>query len=93
VKEKVDALSSTQMNKLKELLETAQCQELTCFYVCMRQGCGHQPMVGVLDDAQHQCVGHIKHRNHHSASVRINTSFSNQQVDRDSGLISDFGPL
>jgi len=39
VKEKVYALSSTQMSKLKEL-ETAQSQELACFYVCMRQGCG-----------------------------------------------------
>ena len=36
VKEKVHALSSTQMSKLKEL-ETAQCQELTCFmFACAK---------------------------------------------------------
>jgi hypothetical protein len=28
----------------------------------MRQGCGHQPVMGVLDDTQHQCVGYRKYR-------------------------------
>jgi len=37
------------MNKLKEL-ETAQCQELTRLYVCMRQGCEHQQVMGIVND-------------------------------------------
>jgi hypothetical protein len=37
VKKRVHALSSTQMSKLNEL-ETAQCQKLMYFYICVRQG-------------------------------------------------------
>ena len=47
--------------QLKEI-ETAQCQELTCFYVCTRQGCKNLPVMGVVDDTHHQCFGYRKYR-------------------------------
>jgi hypothetical protein len=77
VKEKVHALSSTQMSKLKELETTAQC-ELMCFYVCMawmRQGtvtASAGDGVGVLDDIQHhKSIASEKCSKRHSASASV----------------------
>ena len=49
------------MSKLKEL-ETDQCQELTCFYACIRQDSDHQPMMGVVDDTRHHVLNIENHR-------------------------------
>jgi hypothetical protein len=60
VKEKVHALSSTQLSKRKELENTLRVEiYLLCSY---HQECGHRSVMDVLDATQHQFDGHGKYR-------------------------------